>query len=203
MSKLVQLVEELRERLSTIADGEQKLVASLREALNRFDQKLLQDVRTITAEHESRRSAILNELWAGAQIEHDVFRRQVIDLLRQRAPERSVGVGEIVDEMSRRGDETELGVLVLRVVSLVELRHTKCKRHRLPLEMIEVALHRHAKSGANRRGAAVQIDEDGRGAPRQRQGEVDREGGLADAALARHHWYDPARHVVNKPNPKR
>ena len=44
MSKLVQLVEELRERLSTIADGEQKLVASLREALNRFDQKLLQDV---------------------------------------------------------------------------------------------------------------------------------------------------------------
>jgi hypothetical protein len=62
MSKLVQLVEELRERLSTIADGEQKLVASLREALNRFDQKLLQDVRTITAEHESRRSAILSEL---------------------------------------------------------------------------------------------------------------------------------------------
>ena len=56
MSKRVQLVEELRERLSTIADGEQKLVASLREALNRFDQKLLQDVRTITAE---RRRAVL------------------------------------------------------------------------------------------------------------------------------------------------
>lgn len=62
MSKMIQLVEELRERLSTIADGEQKLVASLREALNRFDQKLLQDVRSITAEHESRRSAILTEL---------------------------------------------------------------------------------------------------------------------------------------------
>ena len=62
MSKMVQLVEELRERLNTIADGEQKLVASLREALNRFDQKLLQDVRSITAEHESRRGAILNEL---------------------------------------------------------------------------------------------------------------------------------------------
>ena len=52
MSKMVQLVEELRERLNTIADGEQKLVSSLREALNRFDQKLLQDVRSITAEHE-------------------------------------------------------------------------------------------------------------------------------------------------------
>ncbi|MBX9591972.1 MAG: hypothetical protein K2X43_21985 [Hyphomonadaceae bacterium] len=62
MSKMVQLVEELRERLNTIADGEQKLVSSLREALNRFDQKLLQDVRSLTAEHESRRSAILNEL---------------------------------------------------------------------------------------------------------------------------------------------
>lgn len=62
MSKMIQLVEELRDRLSTIADGEQKLVASLREALNRFDQKLLQDVRAITAEHESRRGAILSEL---------------------------------------------------------------------------------------------------------------------------------------------
>ena len=62
MSKMIQLVEELRERLNTIADGEQKLVSSLREALHRFDQKLLQDVRSITAEHESRRSAILTEL---------------------------------------------------------------------------------------------------------------------------------------------
>lgn len=62
MSKMVQLVEELRERLNTIADTEQKLVSSLREALNRFDQKLLQDVRSITADHESRRGLILNEL---------------------------------------------------------------------------------------------------------------------------------------------
>jgi hypothetical protein len=59
---MLQLVEELRERLNTISDTEQRLVASLREALNRFDQKLLQDVRNISAEHESRRSVILNEL---------------------------------------------------------------------------------------------------------------------------------------------
>lgn len=59
---MIQLVEELRERLNTISDTEQRLVASLREALNRFDQKLLQDVRSISAEHESRRSVILNEL---------------------------------------------------------------------------------------------------------------------------------------------
>jgi hypothetical protein len=62
MSKMVQLVDEFRERLNTVADTEHKLVAQLREALNRYDQKLLQDVRNITAEHESRRGVILGEL---------------------------------------------------------------------------------------------------------------------------------------------
>jgi hypothetical protein len=62
MSKMLQVVEELRDRLGSMADQEQKLIASLRDALNRFDQKLLQDVRNIAAEHEGRRSVILNEL---------------------------------------------------------------------------------------------------------------------------------------------
>jgi hypothetical protein len=62
MSKMIQLVEELRDRLNSIADQEQKLVSSLRDALTRFDQKLLQDVRSIAAEHETRRSVILGEL---------------------------------------------------------------------------------------------------------------------------------------------
>ena len=62
MSKMIQVVEELRDKLTSVADQEQKLVASLRDALNRFDQKLLQDVRSIAADHEARRSAILNEL---------------------------------------------------------------------------------------------------------------------------------------------
>ena len=59
---MVQLVDEFRERLTTVADTEHKLVAQLREALNRYDQKLLQDVRSITAEHETRRGVILSEL---------------------------------------------------------------------------------------------------------------------------------------------
>jgi hypothetical protein len=67
MSKMVQLVDEFRERLTTIADTEHRLVTQLREALNRYDQKLLQDVRSITAEHESRRGAILGELQGLAQ----------------------------------------------------------------------------------------------------------------------------------------
>ena len=62
MSKMLQVVEELRDRLGSIADQEQQLIASLRDALHRFDQKLLQDVRHIAAEHEGRRSVILNEL---------------------------------------------------------------------------------------------------------------------------------------------
>jgi hypothetical protein len=62
MSKMAHVVEELRDRLVSVADQEQKLIASLRDALNRFDQKLLQDVRSIAAEHEARRSVILSEL---------------------------------------------------------------------------------------------------------------------------------------------
>jgi hypothetical protein len=62
MSKMFELVDELRQQLQTVGDTEQKLVASLREALNRYDQKLLQDVRSLTAEHEARRGAILGEL---------------------------------------------------------------------------------------------------------------------------------------------
>jgi len=62
MSKMNELVDGLRQQLNTIGDSEQTLVASLREALNRYDQKLLQDVRSLAAEHEVRRGAILSEL---------------------------------------------------------------------------------------------------------------------------------------------
>ncbi|MBO0740525.1 MAG: hypothetical protein J2P51_03755 [Hyphomicrobiaceae bacterium] len=62
MTKMVQLVEEMRARLTQIADSEQALVRALGEALSLVDQKLLQDVRNLTTEHEARRSAILYEL---------------------------------------------------------------------------------------------------------------------------------------------
>ena len=62
MSKMIQLVEEMRARLTEIARSEQALVSALGEALSRVDQRLLQDVRLITSEHEVRRSAILLEL---------------------------------------------------------------------------------------------------------------------------------------------
>jgi hypothetical protein len=62
MTKMVQLVEEMRARLSQIADSEQALVRALGEALSLVDQKLLHDVRNLTTEHETRRAAILYEL---------------------------------------------------------------------------------------------------------------------------------------------
>jgi len=62
MSKMIQLVEEMRTRLNEITDTEQALVRALAEALSRVDHKLLQDVRSITTEHESRRGLILHEL---------------------------------------------------------------------------------------------------------------------------------------------
>jgi hypothetical protein len=62
MSKMMNLVEDMRARLDAIADTEQALVRALGEALNRVDHKLLHDVRSITTEHETRRGAILLEL---------------------------------------------------------------------------------------------------------------------------------------------
>ena len=64
MTKMIELVEEMRARLNQIAEAEHTLVRALGEALSRVDQKLLQDVRSITTDHESRRGAILHELQA-------------------------------------------------------------------------------------------------------------------------------------------
>ena len=49
MSKMIELVEEMRARLNQITDTEQSLVRALGEALSRVDQKLLQDVLRIGA----------------------------------------------------------------------------------------------------------------------------------------------------------
>jgi len=62
MTKMTELVEEMRARLNQIAGAKQALVRALGEALSRVDHKLLQDVRNISTDHESRRGAILHEL---------------------------------------------------------------------------------------------------------------------------------------------
>ena len=62
MTKLLQHIEEMRVRLTEIAGHEQTLVEALGDALNRLDQALLRDVRSIAVEHEQRREEILGEL---------------------------------------------------------------------------------------------------------------------------------------------
>jgi hypothetical protein len=62
MSKMMLLVEQMRARLSEIARAEHALVRSLGEATSRLDQKLLQDVRNISTEHDARRGVLLQEL---------------------------------------------------------------------------------------------------------------------------------------------
>jgi hypothetical protein len=64
MTKLRQHIEEMRARVAESAATEQSLVKSLDDALNRIDQQLLKDVRTIAAEHEARRVSIFNDLQA-------------------------------------------------------------------------------------------------------------------------------------------
>jgi hypothetical protein len=62
MTSLIEQIEEMRARMNALAAGEQDLVTALGEALARADQKLLQDVRSVAADHEARRGAILSEL---------------------------------------------------------------------------------------------------------------------------------------------
>lgn len=62
MSKLRQHIEEMRARLDEVAHDEEALVKALGDALNRLDDALLRDVRTIATEHEARREQILGEL---------------------------------------------------------------------------------------------------------------------------------------------
>ncbi len=64
MTKLIQHVDEMRERLRQTAITEQSLVRDLADSLKVLDQQLLQDVRNVSAEHQNRRGTILNELHA-------------------------------------------------------------------------------------------------------------------------------------------
>lgn len=62
MTKMIQYVDEMRQRLTEVARTEQTLIRALGEALAQVDQELLADVRDLTLAHEARRVAILEEL---------------------------------------------------------------------------------------------------------------------------------------------
>ncbi|MCH9807636.1 MAG: hypothetical protein K0U74_07890 [Alphaproteobacteria bacterium] len=55
-------IEDMQAKLASIANNEQLLINALGEALCIADKKLLDDVRSLTIEHETRRGVILSEL---------------------------------------------------------------------------------------------------------------------------------------------
>lgn len=61
---LVEQIEEMRIRMHEESRREQHLVHALGLALKRADEKLLDAVRSVAAEHKSRREDIMNELHA-------------------------------------------------------------------------------------------------------------------------------------------
>jgi hypothetical protein len=62
MTGLHQNVEELLARLAESSRNELDLFRTLADAIRRVDENLLREVRSVTAQHELRREAILDEL---------------------------------------------------------------------------------------------------------------------------------------------
>ncbi|HEX2840153.1 hypothetical protein [Hyphomicrobium sp.] len=62
MANLSQKLAEMHRRLTENTQEEQALVRALNAALNHVDEKLLAEIRAITAQHEARRHVIMNEL---------------------------------------------------------------------------------------------------------------------------------------------
>jgi hypothetical protein len=86
MTTLVQQIEQMRSRVEEIAKNDERVVTALADALNRADEKLLNDVLELTEEHEVRRGAILKELQALAR-RLGTFPRQIDQVPKEeRAP---------------------------------------------------------------------------------------------------------------------
>lgn len=62
MSESENHIEQMQLRLQEMAAREQLLINALNEALSRADRKLLDDVRSVTADHEARRAIIMTGL---------------------------------------------------------------------------------------------------------------------------------------------
>lgn len=62
MAHLSQKLAEMHRRLAESTQEEQALIRALDAALNHVDEKLLSEIRQVTAHHEARRAAILTEL---------------------------------------------------------------------------------------------------------------------------------------------
>ena len=64
MTTLIEQIEQMRLRMNQLATEEHGLVRSLGDALASADQRLLDEVRSVSASHEARRREIMRELQA-------------------------------------------------------------------------------------------------------------------------------------------
>lgn len=62
MAHLSQKLAEMHRRLAENTQEEQALLRALDAALNHVDEKLLDEIRQVTAHHEARRTMIMGEL---------------------------------------------------------------------------------------------------------------------------------------------
>lgn len=62
MAHLSQKLAEMHRRLTENTQEEQALLRALDAALNHVDEKLLDEIRQVTAHHEARRALIMGEL---------------------------------------------------------------------------------------------------------------------------------------------
>ena len=62
MSESETHIQQMQVRLQEMAAREETLINALNEALSCADRKLLDDVRSVTADHEARRAIIMTEL---------------------------------------------------------------------------------------------------------------------------------------------
>ncbi len=62
MAHLSHKLAEMHRRLAESTQEEQALIRALNAALNHVDEKLLSEIRQVTAQHEQRRAVIMNEL---------------------------------------------------------------------------------------------------------------------------------------------
>jgi hypothetical protein len=102
MTNLIEQIEAMRTRMNELAAEDQRLTSTLGDALASVDQRLLEGVRRLAAEHEARRGAILQELQtlAGRLFVLPRPREQVAALEEAPQEEATRETGQIV----RRGD---------------------------------------------------------------------------------------------------
>ena len=67
MTESLDHIEQMQRRLEQMAAREQVLIQALNEALICADQKLLDEVRSVTVDHETRRTVIQSELLSLAE----------------------------------------------------------------------------------------------------------------------------------------